>query len=44
LPAILSLLGVTFALLLYNKNPEILINLTESSLGQKIYAYLNGKY
>jgi NADH-ubiquinone oxidoreductase chain 5 len=44
LPAILSLLGVTFALLLYNKNPEILINLTESSLGQKIYAFLNGKY
>jgi NADH-ubiquinone oxidoreductase chain 5 len=44
LPAILSLLGVTLALVLYNKNPEILINLTENSLGQKIYTFLNGKY
>jgi len=44
LPAILSLLGATLAILLYHKNPEFIINLTENSLGRKIYNFLNGKY
>jgi NADH-ubiquinone oxidoreductase chain 5 len=44
LPAILSLFGATFAILLYHKNPEFIINLTESSFGRKVYTFLNGKY
>lgn len=44
LPAILSLLGATLAIFLYHKNPEFIINLTENSLGRKIYKFLNGKY
>lgn len=44
LPAILSLLGATLAILLYHKNPEFILNLTENSLGRKIYNFLNGKY
>jgi len=44
LPAILSLLGATLAIYLYHKNPEFIINLTENSLGRKIYKFFNGKY
>jgi len=44
LPLILSLLGASLAILLYHKNPHFIINLTESSLGRKIYTFLNGKY
>src|SRR5580693_7385845 len=44
LPAILSLLGGTLAIYLYHINPEFIINLTENSLGRKLYSFLNGKY
>ena len=44
LPAILSLLGASLAIFLYNYYPYIIINLTETSLGRKIYTFLNGKY
>jgi NADH-ubiquinone oxidoreductase chain 5 len=44
LPAILSLLGASLAILLYHKSPELIINLTETALARKIYTFLNGKY
>src|ERR1700727_2227131 len=44
LPAILSLFGAIVAILLYNFNFNFIINLTETSLGKKIYTFLNGKY
>lgn len=44
LPAILSLLGATIAVLFYHKNPLFIISLTESTLGRHIYTFLNGKY
>jgi NADH-ubiquinone oxidoreductase chain 5 len=44
LPSILSLIGASLALLLYHKSPIFLIELTETSLGCKIYTFLNGKY
>jgi len=44
LPAILSLTGATLAILLYHKSPEFIIGLTDTSLGRKIYSFLNGKY
>lgn len=46
LPAILSLLGASLAIFVYHNNSasHFLINLTENSLGRKIYTFLNGKY
>ena len=47
LPALLSLLGATLAVYLYHFSPSgsyFLIDLTETSLGRKIYTFLNGKY
>jgi NADH-ubiquinone oxidoreductase chain 5 len=44
LPAILSVLGAVLALYLYNINPGIINSITESSLGRKLYSFLNGKY
>jgi NADH-ubiquinone oxidoreductase chain 5 len=44
LPAIISLLGALLAILLYHNNSNIIINLTDISLGRKIYTFLNGKY
>jgi len=44
LPSIFSILGATFAILLYHVYPEFIISLTESSIGRKIYTFLNGKY
>jgi NADH-ubiquinone oxidoreductase chain 5 len=44
LPAILSLLGATSALYLYNFQPRFLNSLVNNSLGRKLYAFLNGKY
>ena len=44
LPAIFSFTGAASAILIYNKDPEVLINLTDTSLGQKLYSFLNGKY
>jgi NADH-ubiquinone oxidoreductase chain 5 len=44
LPLMLSLFGAISAILLYHKTPEFLIGLTETSLGKRIYTFLNGKY
>jgi NADH-ubiquinone oxidoreductase chain 5 len=44
LPAIFSLLGASLAIFLYHKNYEFIINFTDTSLGRKIYTFLNGKY
>jgi NADH-ubiquinone oxidoreductase chain 5 len=44
LPSIFSLIGASLAVILYHKSPIFLIELTETSLGRKIYTFLNGKY
>jgi NADH-ubiquinone oxidoreductase chain 5 len=44
LPSILSIIGASLAVLLYHKSPIFIIELTETSLGRKIYTFLNGKY
>jgi NADH-ubiquinone oxidoreductase chain 5 len=44
LPSIFTLFGATLAIYFYNKNPYFIINLTETSLGRKIYTFLNNKY
>jgi len=44
LPAILSLFGSSLALYLYHINPDFIISLTNSKLGQVFYTFLNGKY
>ena len=43
-PLLVSIIGVLAAIFLYHKSPELLINLTDKSIGQKIYTFLNGKY
>lgn len=44
LPAIFSLTGASLAIFMYHKTPEFIINLTDSTLGRKLYSFLNGKY
>src|SRR6266702_1396464 len=44
LPTLLSILGATSAIFIYHIYPDFIINLTYSSLGKKIYTFLNGKY
>jgi len=44
LPAILSLFGASLSLYLYHINPDFIISLTNSKLGQGFYTFLNGKY
>src|SRR5882762_9611449 len=44
LPSILSLFGALLAIFLYHKSTSFVIYLTETSLGRKIYTFLNGKY
>lgn len=44
LPAILSLVGASLAVFLYHNTPYFVIELTETSVGRKIYTFLNGKY
>jgi len=44
LPALLSALGATVALVTYQVKPVLFVNLTENSLGKTIYTFLNGKY
>jgi NADH-ubiquinone oxidoreductase chain 5 len=44
LPTLLSIFGATSAILLYHVYPEFIVNLTDYSLGRKIYTFLNGKY
>lgn len=44
LPAIFSFTGAASAIFIYHKSPEIIINLTDTTIGQKLYGFLNGKY
>ena len=44
LPSIFTLVGAILAIYFYNKNPYFIINLTETSLGRKVYTFLNNKY
>jgi len=44
LPSILSLLGATLAVFLYHFSPSFVISLTETSIGRKVYTFLNGKF
>jgi len=44
LPSILSFVGALLAIFLYHKSNNFIIELTEFSLGRKIYTFLNGKY
>jgi len=44
LPAILSVLGASLAIYLYNFNPGIIDSITGNSFGRKLYSFLNGKY
>ena len=44
LPTILSFTGAILAVYLYHFTPNFVIDLTETSLGKKIYTFLNGKY
>ena len=44
LPAIFSLTGAATAIFMYHNSPEVIINLTETNIGKKIYSFLNGKY
>ena len=44
LPSILSLFGALLAIFLYHNTISFVIDLTETSLGRKIYTFLNGKY
>jgi len=44
LPTLLSIFGATSAILLYHVYPEFIVNLTDYSLGRKLYTFLNGKY
>lgn len=44
LPLIFTIIGASSAFYLYNFTPGILLQLTESSIGRKVYTFLNGKY
>lgn len=44
LPSILSIIGALLAIYLYRFSPNIINNLSESSLFRKTYSFLNGQY
>jgi NADH-ubiquinone oxidoreductase chain 5 len=44
LPLICTIVGAFSAFFLYNFAPSLLNDLTETSIGRKVYAFLNGKY
>ena len=44
LPTVLSITGALIAVFLYHFSPNFVIDLTETSLGRKMYTFLNGKY
>ena len=44
LPLILTISGSVLALIGYNLMPRLFVDLTDSSLGRKIYSFLNTKY
>ena len=43
LPALLSVGGAGFALVLYHRYPNVLVSMTETSLGLAIYRFFNAK-
>ena len=43
-PALLSFVGAAFAIILYHYSPITFLELTENTLGRKIYFFLSGKY
>ena len=44
LPLFFTLLGALSAFYLYNFTPNVFVDITETSIGRKIYAFLNSKY
>ena len=44
LPSILSIIGGILAIYLYHLSPNVINNISESSLIRKIYSFLNGQY
>lgn len=44
LPALLSGLGAFLAIITYQQKAEVLVDLTDNTLGKNIYTFLNGKY
>jgi NADH-ubiquinone oxidoreductase chain 5 len=44
LPLIFTIIGASSAFIIYNFAPIITIDITESSIGRRIYSFLNGKY
>jgi NADH-ubiquinone oxidoreductase chain 5 len=44
LPALLTILGIILSVILYQKLPELLVYLTNFSIGKKLYTFFNGKY
>lgn len=44
LPLILTIIGSLTAVLLYSFFPYILVDITDLSIGRKLYSFLNGKY
>ena len=44
LPLIFTIIGASSAFFIYNFAPNIAIDITDTSLGRKVYSFLNGKY
>jgi len=44
LPALLSLLGASLAIIFYHKSSTFLIGLTDNLIGKNLYTFFNGKY
>jgi len=44
LPALLSLLGASLAIIFYHKSPSFIIDFSDNFLGKNIYTFFNGKY
>nr|YP_009498225.1 NADH dehydrogenase subunit 5 [Lactifluus piperatus]AWX53011.1 NADH dehydrogenase subunit 5 [Lactifluus piperatus] len=44
LPALLSLVGASLAIILYHKSSKFIIGLTENFIGKNLYTFFNGKY
>ena len=44
LPLIFTIIGATSAFIIYNFVPNITVDITETSIGRRVYSFLNGKY
>jgi NADH-ubiquinone oxidoreductase chain 5 len=44
LPLIFTIIGASSAFIIYNFAPNITVDITETSIGRRIYSFLNGKY